>query len=200
MEFSSALAADLDLLTDALNDPDIDIATTLRLLGRDASAALEAYSGLSLTIGNGESMMSFTAMERGAESYPVASSILLPLLRTYGADAEPRATLILYATRAGAFVDLAADLAWLTGADPGDFALDQHIAVQGAPRSLDSLREASAINQAVGVLIGQGFTPSAAGLELAAQAAAAGTTRYVVADLMLTFSEILPPDADLDPV
>ena len=46
MEISAALAADLGLLTDALNDPEIDIVAVLRLMARDLKSAVDSFAGL----------------------------------------------------------------------------------------------------------------------------------------------------------
>lgn len=185
MEISAALAADLGLLTDALNDPEIDIVAVLRLMARDLKSAVDSYAGLSLSVVTGEQLMSFTAMERGSGPATVISSMQLPLAVLLGSEGAGNGTLILYAERAGAFVDLAADLAWLTGHELGHFTLDQHLHVPPDGGAGRGLREASAINQAIGVLIGRGFTPEDAARELASRAAAAGTTRFAIAETLL---------------
>ena len=185
MEISAALAADLGLLTDALNDPDIDIIAVLRLMARDLKSAVDSFAGLSLSVLSGDQLMSFTAMERGSGLATVVSSMRLPLAVLPGADGTGDGSLILYAGRAGAFVDLAADLSWLTGHELGRFTLDQHLHLPPNDGAGRGLREASAINQAIGVLIGRGFTPEEAARELAARAAAAGSTRYAIAETLL---------------
>ena len=126
MEISAALAADLALLDDAVNEPDIDIVEILMLLARDAKAAVESFVGLSLSMVLGEPM-SFTSLDVGVEPASVASSLLLPLSQLRPTGTEGDVTLVLYAGRPGAFVDLAADLAWQTGQDPASFPLDRHL-------------------------------------------------------------------------
>lgn len=42
-------------------------------------------------------------------------------------------SVILYAAKPGAFIDLAADLAWLTGRSLTDFVLDRHLILPKAP-------------------------------------------------------------------
>ena len=97
--------------------------------------------------------------------------------------------------RGGAFVDLAADLAWLTGAAVEDFALDVHGLTAGMADGVDGVAgsdltgsrpvtdrrrrvfDESLINQAVGILLGRGLTPEQARQELDNRAAAAGTDR-----------------------
>jgi hypothetical protein len=60
--------------------------------------------------------------------------------------------------RPGAFVDLAADLAWLTARPPSDFVLDQHLPGPAGMGTAANLFEASVFNQAIGALGGQGHT------------------------------------------
>jgi hypothetical protein len=93
----------------------------------------------------------------------------------------PAVALILYAGSPGAFVDLAADLAWLTARSLSDFILDQHLTPAAGSLQEGQLRAASAINQALGVLIGRGYTPQQAHGELDTQAAHAGTDRHTAA-------------------
>jgi hypothetical protein len=70
--------------------------------------------------------------------------------------------LILYAQRRGAFIDLAADLSWLTGRDPSEFVLDHHFTLPNHLDAPEGLTVASVINQAIGVLIAHGRTPEQA--------------------------------------
>ena len=54
----------------------------------------------------------------------------------------------------GTFVDLAADLAWLTARPLSDLVLDRHLPPPAERGAATSLFEASVINQAIGALIG----------------------------------------------
>jgi hypothetical protein len=94
-------------------------------------------------------------------------------------------SVILFAESPGAFVDLAADLAWLTARPPTEFVLDQHLTAAAQPTSERQLREASAINQAIGTLIGRGYTPQQASAELNTQAASSSTDRHTAARRIL---------------
>jgi hypothetical protein len=98
---------------------------------------------------------------------------------------DARLTLILYAARAGAFVDLAADLSWLTGRPLSDFVLDQHQHLAAGPLPADSVRSTSLINQAIGTLLGDGHTLEGADRELDARAATAGLSRLEAATVIL---------------
>src|SRR5207253_102131 len=107
----------------------------------------------------------------------------------------PPVAVILYAGRAGAFVDLAADLSWLTGVELADFALDEHLTVHSAADGAQVIQIASAVNQAIGVLIGRGLSPDEATFELDAHATAANHSRYDAAIVILS----LLPRADPTP-
>jgi hypothetical protein len=86
----------------------------------------------------------------------------------------------LYAGSPGTFVDLAADLAWLTARPLNDFVLDQHLPAPAERGAATSLFEALVINQAIGALIGQGYTPEQAERHLTAEGADAGISRHAV--------------------
>jgi hypothetical protein len=77
-----------------------------------------------------------------------------------------------YATRPGAFTDLAADLAHAQGLDPDRLELDR----DRPPRTgsdMRGLERLSIIHRAVGVLIARGVDPEAAHAHLTADARAA---------------------------
>lgn len=80
----------------------------------------------------------------------------------------------------GSFVDLTADLAWLTARPLSDFVLDQHLPATAERGAATSLFTAWVINQAIGALIGQGFTPERAERHLTAEGADAGISRHAV--------------------
>lgn len=172
MKISAALAADLGILTAALDGPGTDVLHSLHLLDVDAQAAVPTYLGLSVTVEGSDPPFTLTTLEDGAAD-DVGASIRLMLPGV--------AEVIFYAGAPGAFVDLAADLAWLTGRPPGDFMLDQHLSVPAGPNPRTSLRAVSVINQAIGALIGHGYPPQQAHAELDTRADAAGTDRYTAA-------------------
>lgn len=105
----------------------------------------------------------------------------------------------LYAGTPGAFVDLAADLAWLTTRPLSDFVLDEHLTVPPPSNTGTQLQAASIINQAIGVLIGRGHTPEEANGQLDAQAARAGTDRHGAAQLVLATLTATDVEDDDDP-
>ena len=182
-----ALAADLALLTDALDIPSTDIATTLSILTSDAAAAVSSYVGLSVRLRSAEAQVEFTTVEGASQIASITTSLRVPLGNEpllSGGDVACT-VLILYAARAGALVDLAADLAWLTGRTMDEVRLDEDVGGGVHVHPAESLRSQSVVNQAVGVLIGQGRTPDEGRAELDVRATDAGGSLYSAAEALL---------------
>jgi len=175
------MAAALAILTEALDEPGTDIAHSLHWLTLDAAVAVTSYLGLSVVVSHSDSPFTVTALAEGALASDIRTSLHLSLLGPNGPQNSPAVAIILYAGSPGAFVDLAADLAWLTARSLSEFILDQHLSLATGPPPEGQLRAASAINQALGVLIGRGYTPQQAHWELDTQAAHAGTDRHTAA-------------------
>jgi hypothetical protein len=196
MKISATLAGDLGILTAALDEPGADVLHSLRRLGVGAQAAVPSYLGLSVTVDGSDPPLTFTIFEEGAAD-GARTSLRLTLPGVGDGWASPSVALILYAGKPGTFVDLAADLAWLTGRPLSDFALDQHLSVPAGSDAGTSLRAASVINQAIGVLIGRGYTPRQAHAKLDTQVDGAGTDRYTTAQFILdTLTADDPADAE----
>ena len=196
MKIGAALAADLGILTAALDEPGADVLHSLHQLGVNAQAAVSTYLGLSVTVDGSDPPFRFTTVEDGTAD-DIRTSLRLTLPGVGDGWASPSVDLILYAGTPGTFVDLSADLAWLTGRPPSDFALDQHLSVPAGSDAGTYLRTASVINQAVGVLIGHGYTPGQAHRELDTQADSAGTDRHTTAQFILdTLTAEDPADAE----
>lgn len=176
MDITAALAADLAALTEILDDPDFDLTDTLRQLAGNTKLAVGSYLGLTVMITASGRQSSFTVLESGTELGDIVTSMRLPMTPAVSdAIAGPFAVLILYAGNPGAFVDLAADLAWLTGLALTEFVLDQHrVPPQPSPGGLAA---ASLIDQAIGVLIAGGYTLEHAHRELDARARRLGVGR-----------------------
>lgn len=197
MTISAPLAADLAILTAALDQPDADIAASLSRLAADGQAAARTYLGLTVVISHCDPAFNFTTLV-------VPSGIRTSLQMTLktggdgGAHARPTVAVIVHAGTPGTLIELAADLAWLTGRPLGDFVLDQHLTVAAEPGSGTPLAAASAVNQALGVLIGRGYTPSQAGWQLDTQARHTGTDRHNAACLILAKLTAADTDQDFD--
>jgi hypothetical protein len=180
VKIAAALAADLSILTAALDEPGTDVAHSLRQLTANAIAAIPTFLGMTVTVGVGDPPFTFTTFVEGAWTGGVRTSLRLAQPGVGDVGLLPAVVFVLYAGSPGAFVDLAADLAWLTARPLGDFVLDQHVPVPAEWISATSLSEASLINQAIGVLVGQGSTPEQAERHLTTEGADAGVTRHAV--------------------
>lgn len=179
MKFTAALTADLGILTAALAEPGADVAHSLRQLAADATAAVPTFLGLSVTVVHSDPPFTFTAFVEGTGTGDVRTSLRLALSGV-GDAGLPAVVLVLYAGSPGTFVDLTADLAWLTGRPLSDFVLDRHLPAPADRYTATSLVEASVINQAIGALIGQGYTPEQAERHLTAECADTGLNRHCV--------------------
>lgn len=198
MKIGAALAADLDILTAALDEPGADVLHTLHRLSVDAQAAVPTYLGLSVTVDGSDPPFTFTTLDHGtAADVRTSLSLTLPGVGVGDGRASQSVALILYAGTPGTFVDLTADLAWLTGRPPSDFALDQHLSLPAGSDAGTYLRTASVTNQAIGVLIGRGYTPGQAHRALETRADGAGTDRHTTAQFILdTLTAEGPADAE----
>ena len=183
MNITTGLATDLRRLTAALDEPGADIAHSLRKMAADTQAAVRTYVGLNVS--RSDPLFTFTYLNDGVVAGDIATSLRLTLPSIGDSWAPPAVALILYAGSPGAFVDLAADLAWLTARPLSDFVLDQHLTIPAGSDSGAQLSAASVINQAIGVLIGFGYTPQKADRRIDTQAAHTGTGRYAAAQLIL---------------
>jgi hypothetical protein len=159
----SAMTADLLLLDDALSDSEGDVEEQLTRLLRDAQISVPSCVGLTVTVDTHP--VEFTLVAYDDPIAPINSSaslcVTLPARRVPAAAAV---TLILLATVPGAFVDLAADLAFALGLPLSELLLDQHLGERRA--SATNLGDLSAINQAIGMLIGRGAGPAEARVAL----------------------------------
>lgn len=180
MKIAAALAADLGILTAALDEPGADLADRLSQLTANATAAIPTFLGLSVTVDGSDSPFAFTTFVEGAETGDVRTSLRLALPGVGDAGLLAPVAIVLYAGSRGTFVDLAADLAWLTARPLSDFVLDQHLLGPAEKGAVTSLSETSVINQAIGALIGQGHTPEQAERHLTAEGADAGISRHAV--------------------
>jgi hypothetical protein len=186
MTMTAATVAALTALTESLDDPTADIAHSLQLMALYAAAAVPNYRGLSLDVAQSNPPLHILAMADGT----VTGDALASLQFTMSDRSEPRSlptvSIVLFADSAGAFVDLAAGLAWLTARPPTEFVLDQHLTAAARPTPAGQLREASAIDQAIGALVGRGYTPQQANTELSTQAANNSMDRSTAARRVLT--------------
>ncbi len=155
MEITAAVAADLEALTQALQDPgmeQIDLEELLRDFARDTGLAVPSYQGISLLVATPVGDFSVTAMEDEVAADEIVTSLHLPL-------DESRVTVTFYAGRADAFVDLARDLSQILRLPAERIVLDKHLATRVVPtRDATGLAPLAIVNQGVGVLIERGFS------------------------------------------
>jgi hypothetical protein len=192
VEITAALAADLALLSEALDETDPDITESLDHFVADVRLAVRSYLGLTVISGSATFPLTLTVMEGSTHPGDVLSSLMMPLSDGTADDSGVPLAVVLYAARPGAFVDLAADLSWLTDRPLSDFALDQHLSGPAQPDG--GARAASLVNQAIGLLVGRGYTPEQAEREIDARAASARHSRTDAAEII-----VANPPGDLDP-
>lgn len=190
MNITAGLTADLGVLTSALDEPGSDIANSLGQLESDVGAAISTYRGLSVSVADRDSPFTLTVLAPGADAGEVETSLRLELTVAGGFPAT--VVVILYAGSPGAFVDLAADLAWLTPGPLSNIILDRDLALPVEHRGAPRLCEASVVNQAIGALLGQGYSPEQAERRLAPVDAAG--SRYAVAHRIL--ADLAAPGSD----
>lgn len=185
MRFTDELSGVLALLSEVLDGPERNISDTVERLVTDAQAAVPHFAGVTVVVGPGDELR-FTVLADGFHADQVLSSVKIPMPgATVGAISNSDTYVVLYATQPGAFVDIAADLTWLTGRPYEHYELDRHLTLAAAPDRVQSVHTARTINQAIGVLIAHGFTPEAAQLELRARSVSAGVGVHTVASRIL---------------
>ena len=123
MDFPHVLSEQLSALTNALDDPGIDLAAVLGDLTGDVTAAVPSFLGLSMTLLLDGRPVTLTTIDADLAA-AAGASLLLPLDPLAGAG--PGSSVVFYAGRPGAFVDLAADTRYAYGLD-GDVVLDGHL-------------------------------------------------------------------------
>lgn len=166
---SAALTPDhagLDVHLDALSD--VLLAAVPSFLGftlRADQFSLSWGSGMPAQPGDAISATSTLRWE-------VTSIMLAPL------------TLVMYAANAGAWVDLSADLAWLTRDPPQRFIIDRDLPAT-MPLDYTALTDASIVNQAIGALIERGLPPDEATAHLRDAACADDTDLATAAASLL---------------
>lgn len=188
MTISPRAALVLAELTEAFDDPGVNFLRSLSQFADQVRLAVPSYRGLSLTVTTARSSTQVEVMDDGIAPGGIGSSLRIPATTILnrgptGPSRDDDISLILYAGVPGALVDLAADLGWLTGVAESDLALDQHLA--GPQPHAATIDGDSAINQAIGVLLGRGETHRQAEIIIAVRAAAEGISPQATAAAIL---------------
>jgi hypothetical protein len=181
LDISAQLAADLAVLSQALDNDDLE--TTVREFAAAAKLAVSSYLGLTVTVTAGAHVVTINVAERAGAEHETATSLLISLTHITPTDAD--CALVLYAATPGAFVDLAADLAYALQVGSDVLVLDAHLTPSFDDSGIDALADLSHINQAIGILIDQGHTPASASTELHRLALRAETTVRVAAHQLI---------------
>ncbi len=162
-------------------------------------AAVGSFHGLRITIVEHGHPVSLTEFSESALELAASLGVDLAFLRP---DADPASRIVLYAGTPGAFVDLAADLRHafkasgstrrtpteIDHADDGagpSIELDADLPPVSTVSGMVGLAEFSAINRAVGLLIGLGLLPEGAHEALRLGAVTADVEKHVFAALLL---------------
>lgn len=183
MRPDDSLATHLAELSESLDDPRIDLGSGLRRLSSELQLAVSSYLGLSLTVRVGADEVAIS--EPGQlDPAQIRSSVRMPRWLLGAHHAKPNISMTFYAASPGAFVDLAADLAWSAGRQLSEIVLDDHL-VPPANSPGGGLAALSSIQQAIGVLVALGRTPEQAERNLTARARRAGTSRFATAASLL---------------
>jgi hypothetical protein len=162
VELSDAVVADLAALTAALDEPDTDLAKLIQRLGDSCTLAVGSYLGFSITLIVDQTPISFSVLEDFLDPSEILTSVMFPL-NALGEHAlgehAPGSEVTLYAGTPGAFVDLAADLAYALSAKPDAVQLDQHLTPPDPALGAAGLATMSRRNQAIGILLDRGHDP-----------------------------------------
>jgi hypothetical protein len=191
MDGTSHLLDHLDRLLADVGGPPADLSRSLDALLTSLNTTIPSFTGLIVNVQRHSHPVTLTALDRW-DGRAAATSLRWTIPHP-GTDGET--SLTLYAGRAGAFVDLAADLGYLlrgrphlTDGRPAEdlIRLDRDLPPPSLSSGITGLEELSTINRATGVLIERGAHPQQAMRDLARHAAAAGLDHYTYARTLLS--------------
>jgi hypothetical protein len=150
-----------------------------------------SYSGLAITVVIDDQPVTLTSLEPFCDVSAIVTSMRLSLGWLTSLSSASQIT--FYAATPGTFVDLAADLSFVVGAVC--LRLDQDLPARFGP-DLNGVNELSAINRAIGILVGHGHTLDSAQRELQRMADTAAISLSQAAGRVRTY----PTDPRLDRV
>lgn len=177
-----ALADDIRELLQSIGESSFDVGDSLASLRRDLKLSVRSSLGFSLHL-SGSQPVTLTCLDFLVRPEDIATSLAFPLSWVDPPGTE--SSIVFYAGVPGALVDLSADIAYALHLPLDGLRLDQDLAPERLESGVDGLDEASAIDRAIGTLIGDGHTPETAEAELARQAEADSQSLYASASRLL---------------
>lgn len=205
---STPLLAAIQQLSGSIDQEHPFLTVPLTELAHDLKDAIGGFVGFEVTVfGDLGLPVTLTDFDVDADPAGIRSSLRVALasLRSSGS----LGFITFYSDRAGAFVDLAADLGFALGVWAADRAasaqhlsLDEHLQPENTGSRLTGLAEASAVNRAIGVLVGQGRALEEARAEFAAEANRSHRALAALAEEKLRSAELAqgngvhPPPGD----
>jgi hypothetical protein len=179
VDISPALSSDLATLTEALDCDGIDLAAQLDEL---AAGLRRASLGMTIIISGDGDTITLSAVDVMATS-PIAVSPLTPPLAP--SSTEPGSSYVRFAP-VDVVLGVAADPSDPAGSDTAALGPDNRaVTLTAGPGLPRVLQRCSAINQAIGVLIGRGRTPESAREDLARLAEFGHTDVFQAAQYLL---------------
>ena len=200
LELPRSLLASLRDLTTDIGWDDPTVGEALRALVRELDKAVASYRGLQLTIVSNGSPVVLTAFTDDHDDAPL-TSLRVPLVLLDSRFAAG-SRVVFYASTPGAFVDLAADLAYALGRTqevvenlaPPAIPIDADLPPLTRDCNLAGATELLTIDRAVGVMIDHGHHPDRAHATLRSDAARAGMEPYAWAARILQRTSSDRPD------
>lgn len=190
MAVNRDLDATLSLLTETLDQPHIDLGRAFDDFIAAVEQTVASCSGVTVTLNGPTGPVRMSSGSALSDTRPVRSSLWIRL--DSGRSPDDEVEMVLYGANPGAFVDLAADLAWLLGRPLEEVMLDRHL--EPLASSIRSVIDRSLMDQAVGVLIAGGWAPQEAQVELTQRAHELGVARWEAAQALLAGLDTERPD------
>lgn len=158
------LVEGLSLLADALDDPSVDLKSVLDVLTADLVTSVPGYLGLTVAVQIGGHPVLINTIDI-EDADDARATLMLPLSPVNGGTTG---SVVFYSRTSDAFLSMAGEVRWIFNLD-GPAPLDAHLPFIGAPAppvGVRGLTAMCAINQAVGILVVDGYTVPAARAEL----------------------------------
>jgi hypothetical protein len=150
------LVEGLSLLADALDDPLVDLKSVLDVLTADLVTSVPGYLGLTVAVQMGGHPVLINTIDI-EDADDARATLMLPLSPVNGGTTG---SVVLYSRTTDAFLSMAGEVRWIFNLD-GPAPLDAHLPFTVAPAppvGVRGLTTMCAINQAVGILVVDGYT------------------------------------------